>query len=65
MKTKEKKRLSRKYNNVWLDKDNYIHICNFLTCENGCDCENQKMSFSYFEGIYKKLKEILQNIESL
>lgn len=56
----KKNRLSRKFNNIWLDENNYIHICNFLTCDGGCDCEKQIMSFEYFEEIYKKLKVIFK-----
>ena len=35
-----KKRLPFPNEYIWIDDKNRIHVCNYITCKDGCGCEN-------------------------
>lgn len=51
----KKERLPLPNENVWKEEERW-HICHFLTCEDGCDCESHMFTIG-------KLKEIVNAIE--
>ena len=54
----KKKRVSMKYGQFWIDEQGFIHICSFLTCNDGCNCEKASMTLDFLEGAVKKIKEV-------
>ena len=52
-----KKRLPSPYEFIWEDEEEMLHICNFPSCEDGCECEKMMMSKDFLVKFVQKFEE--------
>jgi hypothetical protein len=50
----KKRRLQPPYEFVWEDEEGMLHICEYPSCEDGCECEKMMMSKQFLADFVKK-----------
>lgn len=50
----KKKRMNTPYEFVWEDEEGMLHICNYSSCKDGCECEKMMMSKEFLAEYLRK-----------
>lgn len=54
----KKERFEAPYEFIWKEKNSkMLHFCNYLICDDGCDCEQSSGSPRFYMDFFKKYYE--------